>query len=154
MSDVITPPARPTRYGRRAADRLCQAVATVSLNMAQIIAADPTLPSEATIQRWFARHEAFRDAFELACERRAEGVLEACADIAATLRQDVAGYLAQENGQALAEEALKVARLEIDKRMKVVERLAPRLYASVTETAEDEVNGDCVAAGDGGSTVH
>ncbi|WP_421531987.1 ubiquitin carboxyl-hydrolase [Lelliottia amnigena] len=88
----------------------------------------PGMPNKATVFRWMAQHEEFRDQYAKATETRADAIFEEMFDIADTV----------------AEEAASVgkARLRIDTRKWALARMNPKKYGDKVSQEIDHKSSD------------
>ncbi|WP_434370232.1 ubiquitin carboxyl-hydrolase [Enterobacter hormaechei subsp. xiangfangensis] len=88
----------------------------------------PGMPNKATVFRWLAQHEEFRDQYAKATETRADAIFEEMFDIA----------------DGVAEEAAAVgkARLRIDTRKWALARMNPKKYGDKVSQEIDHKSSD------------
>lgn len=88
----------------------------------------PGMPGKATVFRWLAQHEEFRDQYAKATETRADAIFEEIFDIA----------------DSVAEEATAVgqARLRIDTRKWALARMKPKKYGDKVSQEIDHKSSD------------
>ncbi|MNZ59317.1 hypothetical protein D3C78_773510 [compost metagenome] len=105
-------PGRPTTYSAEMAERICAALMEpCSLNR---LCKRPGMPARAVVCRWLIRHEEFRLAYQAAMAVRIDLVVDETLDIADDAEPDPA--------------AISKAKLMIDSRWRMAERLAARKY--------------------------
>lgn len=103
---------RPTTYTVELGERICTALMEpCSLNK---VCKRAGMPQRAVVYRWLLRHEEFRVAFEAAIAVRLDLVIDETIDIADAAKLDPA--------------SISRAKLQIDARWRMAERLAPRKY--------------------------
>lgn len=78
------------------------------------------MPAKATIFRWMAEHEQFRDKYAKATDARADAIFEEIFDIADDVVEDSA--------------AIAKARLRVDTRKWALARMNPRKYGDKVTT--------------------
>lgn len=105
--------ARASEYTQETADLICEQVADG--RSLRSICADAGMPDKATVFRWLAAHEAFRDQYARARESQADSLFDDILEIADT-----------------AEDA-QIARLRVDARKWMAGKLRPKVYGEKVE---------------------
>ncbi|MEB5837032.1 ubiquitin carboxyl-hydrolase [Pantoea dispersa] len=103
---------RPSDYLPEVAANICSLLADgESLRK---VCERPGMPNKATVFRWLAQHEEFRDQYAKATETRADAIFEEMFDIADEVAEESA--------------AVAKARLRIDTRKWALARMNPKKY--------------------------
>ncbi len=88
----------------------------------------PGMPNKATVFRWLAQHEEFRDQYAKATETRADAIFEGMFDIADSVSEEAA--------------AVAKARLRIDTRKWALARMNPKKYGDKVSQEIDHRSSD------------
>lgn len=88
----------------------------------------PGMPGKATVFRWLAQHEEFRDQYAKATETRADAIFEEMFDIADNVAEEAA--------------AVGKARLRIDTRKWALARMNPKKYGDKVSQEIDHKSSD------------
>ncbi|CZW33955.1 terminase small subunit-like protein [Enterobacter hormaechei] len=88
----------------------------------------PGMPNKATVFRWLAQHEEFRDQYAKATETRADAIFEDMFDIADNVAEEAA--------------AVGKARLRIDTRKWALARMNPKKYGDKVSQEIDHKSSD------------
>ncbi|AXF65010.1 ubiquitin carboxyl-hydrolase [Leclercia sp. W17] len=88
----------------------------------------PGMPNKATVFRWLAQHEEFRDQYAKATETRADAIFEDMFDIADSVTEEAA--------------AVAKARLRIDTRKWALARMNPKKYGDKVSQEIDHKSSD------------
>lgn len=88
----------------------------------------PGMPNKATVFRWLAQHEEFRDQYAKATETRADAIFEEMFDIADNVAEEAA--------------AVGKARLRIDTRKWALARMNPKKYGDKVSQEIDHKSSD------------
>lgn len=110
---------RPSSYSDEIADEICNLIADGQ--SLRTICADDDMPNKATVFRWLAAHESFRDQYARARDAQADALVDEMIDIADAADAD--------NAQA--------ARLQVDARKWVASKLKPKLYGDKVQHDHD-----------------
>mgnify|MGYP000960657323 FL=1 len=86
------------------------------------------MPNKATVFRWLAQHEEFRDQYAKATETRADAIFEDMFDIADGVNEEAA--------------AVAKARLRIDTRKWALARMNPKKYGDKVSQEIDHKSSD------------
>lgn len=86
------------------------------------------MPAKATVFRWLAQHEEFRDQYAKATETRADAIFEEMFDIADSVAEEAA--------------AVAKARLRIDTRKWALARMNPKKYGDKVSQEIDHKSSD------------
>ncbi|TGT36205.1 terminase small subunit protein [Mesorhizobium sp. M8A.F.Ca.ET.165.01.1.1] len=124
--------ARPTSYSQEIADTICERLAD-GQSLRSICEAED-MPSRSTVFNWLLKsdHAAFLDQYTRARELQTDGHVDEMPDIADDSRND---YMTRTNGdgsttEQLNSENIQRARLRIDTRKWIAERMRPKKYGS------------------------
>lgn len=88
----------------------------------------PGMPAKATVFRWLAQHDEFRDQYAKATETRADAIFEEMFDIAHSVAEEAA--------------AVGKARLRIDTRKWALARMNPKKYGEKVSQEIDHRSSD------------
>lgn len=88
----------------------------------------PEMPNKATVFRWLAQHDEFRDQYAKATETRADAIFEEIFDIADNVAEEAA--------------AVGKARLRIDTRKWALARMNPKKYGDKVSQEIDHKSSD------------
>lgn len=128
---------RPSSFTQETADAICERIADGESLRA--ICSEDGMPDKATVFRWLAAHEAFRDQYVRARETQADTIFDEILDIADDGHND---WMKRkfgdderwvENGEALRRSALR-----IDARKWVAGKLRPKKYG---DKVQQEISG-------------
>lgn len=126
---------RPSDFTQEIGDAICERLADGESLRA--ICAGEDMPHRATVFRWIAAHDAFRDQYALAREEQAESLADEIVGIS-----DEADVTAKVEGEEvrLALDATAVARnrLRVDARKWVASKLKPKKYGDKMTLAGDK----------------
>jgi hypothetical protein len=131
---------RPTDYSLEICSELCARIAEG--DSVRTICESDEMPSKATVFRWLAEHEEFRDLYEKACSARSDFLVEEILDIADDGTND---WIEKQNKDGSTYEALNAehvqrSRLRVDARKWIASKLKPKKYGekvSVEATGKD-----------------
>lgn len=123
------PAGRPSSFTQDIADEICERLA--GKDSLRTICLDENMPHKATVFRWLAVNELFRDQYARAREQQADSMFDEILDIADDASNDYmekidadGGNLGwKENGEAIAR-----SRLRIDARKWMAGKLRPKVY--------------------------
>jgi len=117
---------RPSDYLPEVAAEICSLLADgESLRK---VCERPGMPGKATVFRWLAQHEEFRDQYAKATETRADAIFEEMFDIADNVAEEAA--------------AVGKARLRIDTRKWALARMNPKKYGDKVSQEIDHKSSD------------
>jgi hypothetical protein len=117
---------RPSDYLPEVASDICALLADgESLRK---VCERPEMPNKATVFRWLAEHEQFRDQYRVATETRADAIFEEMFDIADEVKEDAA--------------AVSKARLRVDTRKWALSRMNPKKYGEKLSQEIDHKSSD------------
>ncbi|WP_195909669.1 terminase small subunit protein [Rhizobium tubonense] len=129
---------RPTDYSEKIADTICELLAEGKSLRSISLAED--MPSKATVFRWLAAHDTFRDQYARAREAQADSFFDDIADIANTpmigkkTKYDKDGNVVE----VLEGDMIEHRRLQIDARKWMAGKLRPKVYG---DKLDIDVNG-------------
>ena len=123
------PTGRPTSFNDTIADAICERLGDGE--SLRSVCCDEDMPNKATVFRWLAAHESFRDQYARARETQADSIVDEMLDIADDASndwmekrdKDGANIGWQENG-----DAMQRSRLRIDARKWMASKMAPKKY--------------------------
>lgn len=122
------PSGRPSSYNEKIGDDICERLANgESLRR---ICLTPNYPRQATVFRWLASNEAFREQYVRAREAQAEALADEIIDIADGKRAEYEGI----------EPDVQRDRLAVDARKWVASKLKPKVYGDKTLIGSDPDN--------------
>jgi hypothetical protein len=104
--------------------RICEEIA--SGRSLRTICADEGMPDKATVFRWLAADEKFRDQYARAREAQADAMLEEILDIADDGTSDT--YKDDEGNVRTDQEVIARSRLRVDTRKWAMSKMAPKKY--------------------------
>lgn len=117
---------RPSDYLPEVAAEICSLLADgKSLRK---VCERPGMPNKATVFRWLAQHDEFRDQYAKATETRADAIFEEMFDIADEVAEEAA--------------AVGKARLRIDTRKWALARMNPKKYGDKVSQEIDHKSSD------------
>lgn len=123
---------RPSEFSQRVADVICNRLADGE--SLRTICADDAMPHRATVFRWLAADEAFRDQYAAAREAQAETLFEEMLEIADDSSGDV--KLVGKDGEereVCDGEFVQRSKLRVDTRKWMASKLAPKKYGDQIE---------------------
>jgi hypothetical protein len=121
---------RPSDYSAEIADTICNRLA--GGESLRAICADAGMPDRATVSRWLARYEEFRDLYGFAREWQAECLADEILEIARDSSGDWVEKLQPDGNVVLVvnHENIARARLKISALKWIAARMAPRKYGN------------------------
>jgi hypothetical protein len=119
---------RPSDYGAEIADTICDRLARGESLRA--ICADEGMPDRATVSRWLARYEEFRDQYAFAREWQADCLVDRILEIARDSSGDWVEKVQPDGKVVLVVDHENIARsrLRINALKWIAARMAPRKY--------------------------
>jgi len=121
--------ARPSRFDQETADAICERL--ISGESLRSICETEGMPDKATVCRWLAANEPFRDQYARAREMQADILADETLDIADDGRNDWMekyGKDGEQVGWQVNQEAIGRSRLRLDARRWYASKLAPKKY--------------------------
>lgn len=120
---------RPSKYSQKLADAICERIA--GGESLRTICAEAEFPHRATIFRWLAEDEAFRDQYARAREEQADHYAEEIIQIA----DDGLNDTYEVDGETrVNQDVVARSRLRVDARKWYASKLAPKKYGDKVET--------------------
>lgn len=129
---------RPSSFTQDAADTICERIANGE--SLRSICDDDGFPDKATVFRWLAANEAFRDQYARSREAQADAVFDDILSIADDGRND---WMERKNrddqniGWVENGEALRRSQLRIDARKWMAGKLRPKKYGDKVDVGVD-----------------
>lgn len=118
---------RPSAYTQELADLICERLADGE--SLRSICRDESMPDKATVCRWLAKHQDFRDQYAHAREMQADSLFDENLDIADNANNDWMERFGEGNeGWQINGEAIQRSKLRIDTRKWMAGKLAPKKY--------------------------
>ena len=111
-------------YDEAAATRICEEIS--SGRSLRSICADEGMPDKATVFRWLAAHEGFRDQYARAREAQADAMLEDILEIADDGLND--SYTDENGHERTNQDVIARSRLRVDARKWAMSKMAPKKY--------------------------
>lgn len=129
---VVQVMARPTKFAQAKADAICERLAEGESLRA--ICAGGDMPNKATVFRWLAAHDEFRDQYALARESQADALFDEILHIADTqqIGQKVK-KLANGKKEISSGDMIEHRRLQVDARKWMAGKLNPKKYGDKIE---------------------
>lgn len=121
---------RPSDYSAEIADTICDRLA--GGESLRAICADAEMPDRATVSRWLARYEEFRDLYGFARECQADRLVDEILEIARDSSGDWIEKVQPDGKVVLVVNHKNIARsrLRINILKWIVDRMAPRKYGN------------------------
>lgn len=124
---------RPSIFTQEIADTICERLMHGE-TLRQIVL-DEAMPHRATVHRWLATNETFRDQYAQAREYQADTIFDEMFDIADDGTND---WMLRKQGEddieVVNHEHIQRSRLRIDTRKWALSRMAPKKYGDKIET--------------------
>lgn len=128
--------ARPSDYSPELATLICERI--VSGESLRSVCESPDMPDKATVFRWLARHEAFRDQYARIGELRAFIMGEEIIEISDDGRNDT--FKDDDGNEHTNHDVIARSRLRVDTRKWLMARMAPKKYGDKVTVAGDSEN--------------
>lgn len=119
------PAGRPSDYSDETAAQICARLADGK--SLRSICLDENMPDKATVFRWLAAHEEFRDQYTCAREAQADTIFDEMLDIADDGTSDI------EPDGSVNQEHIQRAKLRIETRKWMAGKLRPKKYGDKVE---------------------
>jgi len=121
---------RPSDYSAEIADTICDRLA--GGESLRAICADAGMPDRATVSRWLARYEEFRDLYGFARECQAECLVDEILKIARDSSRDYVEKRLPDGKvvRVVDHENIALSRIRINALKWMVARMAPRKYGN------------------------
>lgn len=123
---------RPTTFTQELADTICLMISEGA--SVRDVCKSESMPARSTVYKWLAEAEGFSDHYRIALEARADYLFDDLLEIADDSAND---FVEKKYGQVLDKEAVLRAKLRVDTRKYVIERLAPKKYGPKMDLADD-----------------
>lgn len=133
------PAGRPTDYTPEITERICSQIIE-GFTLRQIAGQDG-MPDKATICRWLAKHDAFRDQYARAREFQAEHMADETLEIADDATNDWMVREGKNDGEtafAINGEHVQRSRLRVDTRKWLMSKMAPKKYGDKVSVGGDD----------------
>lgn len=132
----MTVAGRPSTYRQKIADAICEQLADgKSLRK---ICADEAMPNKATVFRWLAAHEAFRDQYARARAAQADSFVDDVVDIADDGSNDT--YVDDDGNVRTDQDVIARSKLRVDARKWAAGKLNPKKYGEKLAVGGDPDN--------------
>ena len=116
-------------YSEEMATRICEELSAG--HSLRKICAKEGMPDKATVFRWLAANEAFRDQYARAREFQADAMLEEIIEISDDGSNDT--YLDEEGNTRTEQDVIARSRLRVDARKWAMSKMAPKKYGDKIE---------------------
>lgn len=120
------PIGRPSSYTPEIADLICERIADGE--SLRSICSDEEMPNKATVFRWLAANDAFRDQYARARESQADTLFDDILEIADDARNDWMERRDGNRGYELNGDHIQRSRLRLEARKWMASKLAPKKY--------------------------
>ncbi len=131
----------PLTYTQELGEEICIKIATSDYGLKRLCAENPHWPTRKCILEWRIKIKSFGDMYEKAKKDQVETLIDDCLDIADDSGFDA--YINSEGKVVCDSEAINRARLRIDTRKFLAQKLAPKLYGDrVLEEKQDKLQED------------
>ena len=129
-------------YTDKLGERVCRAIATSTVGIARMVAADKTLPSESTIYLWIQLNSRFADAYAAARKEQANARMEAAQEVLESTKVEVRVLLAEKTKAARDEAKILITMMnaEMNMQYRLAAWLSPRTSAGKAKD-DDEWDG-------------
>ncbi|MHA6684487.1 terminase small subunit-like protein [Mesorhizobium sp. A556] len=132
MTDEAREVGRPSSFSAETADKICERIADG--RSLRSICEDDEFPDKATVYRWLAAHEEFRDQYALARELQADTLFDDILEISDDARNDWMERRGEDDaGWAANGEHIQRSRLRVDARKWMAGKLRPKKYGDKLE---------------------
>jgi len=121
---------RPSAFSAELADRICEEIANG--RSLRAICSDPSMPGKATVFRWLAQEEGFRDQYARAREAQADALADEILDIADDGANDT--YVDEDGRERTNTDVIARSRLRVDARKWIAAKLKPKVYGDKLAT--------------------
>ena len=130
---------RPSDYTEEMAARICSELAD-GKSLKAICTADE-MPDKATVYRWIAAHETFRDLYARAREDQADTLADEIIDIADTPVLGVKTKTGKDGVELTEGDMIEHRRLQVEARKWVAAKLKPKKYGDKVHNEVTGANG-------------
>lgn len=128
---------RPTDYSDDIAAAICSELAAG--RSLRSVCADNGMPDKATVFRWLAKHESFRDQYARAKEESADALVEDMLAIADDGLNDT--YTDDDGNERTLADVIQRSKLRVDTRKWIASKLKPKKYGDFTRNEVSGPNG-------------
>lgn len=128
---------RPSDYNEDVAAAICSELAAG--RSLRSICQDEKMPDRATVFRWLARHESFRDQYARAKEESADALVEDMLSIADDGLNDT--YTDSEGNDRTNTDVIQRSKLRVDTRKWIASKLKPKKYGDFMRNEVSGPNG-------------
>lgn len=120
--------ARPSEYSEKRANQICERLADGE--SLKSICAKGNMPHRATVFRWLAAHDEFRDMYARAREAQADALFDEILDIANTPIEGTKCKVDKDGNvmEVTKGDMIEHRRLQIDARKWIAAKLRPKVY--------------------------
>lgn len=137
---MAKPTGRPSDYTEAMGDLICERIAEGE-SLRGICRDDEGMPSRATVFRWLASIQPFRDQYTHAREAQADAMVEECLEIADNGTNDYVEKAVKSGTIVVVDhDHIARSRLRVDTRKWWAARIAPKKYADKPEPETDGTN--------------
>jgi len=126
---------RPSEFTQYVADEICELLAD-GISLRKICLRDE-MPNKATVFRWLATREEFRDQYARAREAQADTLADEIIDIADDGSNDFMGDDEKYNG-----DAVQRSKLRVDARKWLAAKMLPKKYGDATMVKHADADGE------------
>jgi hypothetical protein len=116
-------------YTEEVAARICEELSAG--RSLRTICADDGMPDKATVFRWLAAHETFRDQYARAREAQADAMLEEIIEISDDGSNDT--YTDEQGQKRTEQDVIARSRLRVEARKWAMSKMAPKKYGDKIE---------------------
>lgn len=131
---------RPSAFSPEIADLICEEIANG--RSLRAICADAAMPSKASVFRWLAQEEGFRDQYARAREAQADALADEILDIADDGANDT--YTDEEGRERTNADVIARSRLRVDARKWIAAKLKPKVYGEKLAAELSGPNGGAI----------
>ena len=136
MSEIVKI-GRPSTFGPEVADVICERLADGESLRA--ICDGENMPRRATVFRWLASDERFRDQYARAREAQAEALADEIIEISDDGTRDT--YIDEDGNVRTNQDVIARSRLRVDSRKWIAAKLLPKKYGEFVRTELSGANG-------------
>lgn len=146
---------RPSSFTQKIADEICERIATQPRGIDRICDEDDDMPTARTVHRWLNEHDDFCQSYLRAKERQADLLFDQALQIADTPQlgrivkrkpvkvgetEIMLGGEAVTSEEITEEDMLGHRKLQVDTRLRMAGKLAPKKYGDKTLVGSDPDN--------------
>lgn len=134
--------ARPTKYNKKVADKICKLIATTNMGLVKICK-DKDMPSTVTVYAWLKneKHKEFLNNYVRARETQQELLAEEILDIADNTEDDIIELNMNDGtvSEKVNHENIHRSRLRVDTRKWLLSKLNPKKYGDRIQTDINDI---------------